>query len=238
MKYFELKNFHYALNEEIKYYVSDLSIQEGQIAFINGLSGSGKTTLFNVISELIPSNIDKFIHTDFHHLDYIPHDTKLLPFYTVKQNLVVEGRLRNLPPNFKIFIEYCSQFQLPNILDLYPRQLSLGMKQRVQLAKALSFKPDILLLDEALAGIDAKTKSTIYCVLQDYVVDNNAIIIATSHNTTDELILANIIYFLRNNSIQAFLPIHESINDRINMDVGILFSLESVKQVLTAINTY
>lgn len=128
-----LENFSYEFSEK-------------GIVLITGASGSGKTTLLNLILGLIKADsgeVDTFGIT----ISAVFQEDRLVPSLTALENV-------ELVSNRKEAEKRLDEMKLGDAKDLYPRELSGGMKRRVALARALSFPSDVLILDEAFTGLD------------------------------------------------------------------------------------
>jgi len=143
----------------------DLIIPSGQIVVIVGPSGCGKSTLIRMIGGLEqPSaggvnQIGAPPADSLNPLTYIFQDFALLPWRTVRGNisLVLEGhRLGRAAMEARID-DVLERTRLSDFADVYPKQLSGGMKQRVAIARALSVNPAVLLMDEPLSALDSQT---------------------------------------------------------------------------------
>ncbi len=133
-----------------------------RINCIFGPSGCGKTTLLNIIGGLtLP---DAGSREDFQELgiSYVFQEPRLLPWKTVEENIAFvlkedmeDASIRN------ILKEQLNNMQLTEFAHYYPAQLSGGMKQRVSLARAFSFRSDVILMDEPFKAVDRKLKNNL-----------------------------------------------------------------------------
>lgn len=127
-------------------------LPEGKIVAITGASGIGKTTLLQTIAGLLRPSEGKVI-SDYHRISYIFQEPRLFPWMTALENVTTvcndETKARELLTKL-----------LPDTdaADKYPAQLSGGMKQRISIARALAYEPDLLLLDEPFKGLDPQTR--------------------------------------------------------------------------------
>lgn len=191
-------------------------LRSGEVVYLSGLSGAGKTTILDLLAGIIDSPIKHACRQVFPTIGYVMHNATLLPWLSVRQNINVEARLRKAKVNYGVFVDYCERMLLCNVLGTYPTELSLGMRQRVELAKALSFNPSLLLLDEAMSGIDAKTNKVIAAILFE-AVSGGLTVVATSHQATDVLRLAYRVYFIRSGTVLEAEGISVPVADRIGM---------------------
>jgi NitT/TauT family transport system ATP-binding protein len=144
----------------------DIDIEEGEFLSIVGPSGCGKSTFLNVLLGLIkPDSGDLRMHgkpivgpgTD---RAMVFQEFGLLPWRTVQNNVELGLELKGMPVNARreISDKLIDMVGLAGFEGHYPHELSGGMKQRVGLARALATDPDVLLMDEPFAALDAQTR--------------------------------------------------------------------------------
>ncbi len=151
---------------------------------ITGESGIGKTTLINAIADLVPLTQGKII-SDAAKIGYIFQDPRLFPWMTALENVFCVC-------NDKEKAKYYLDLLLPENGTKYPHELSGGMKQRVSIARALAYEPDIMLLDEPFKGLDEQTKQfTVEIVLKN-IKNKTAILI--SHDKTEISLCDNLLH--------------------------------------------
>jgi len=132
----------------------DLHINTGEIFAIIGPSGCGKTTLLQTLIGLRPPSTGKVVSTA--RMAMVFQKPQLLPWRTVLDNTLF-GYACRAPITHAVredAIALLSRMQLSAHLHAFPHQLSEGMKQRVNLARALLVKPAILLMDEPFSALD------------------------------------------------------------------------------------
>ena len=139
-----------------------LRVGGGEIIAVVGPSGCGKSTLLRIVAGLIPASSGEVRHTGPKpDTAFIFQDATLLPWATVRDNIILPHRLRRVDRQFRdqVAIDWGRRMGLSTALDYYPRQLSGGMKMRVSIARALSCFPNLLLLDEPFGALDAITRN-------------------------------------------------------------------------------
>jgi nitrate/nitrite transport system ATP-binding protein len=149
----------------------NLEIEEGEILAIVGFSGSGKTTLINLIAGLIAPDRGEVLLRGQPVRDAGPdrgvvfQNYSLLPWLSVRGNvaLAVDSVHRALSPEKRAALveRHVAMVGLSPAIEKKPLELSGGMRQRVAVARALAMNPDVLLLDEPLAALDALTRATL-----------------------------------------------------------------------------
>ncbi|MBM4762963.1 ABC transporter ATP-binding protein [Bacillus sp. B15-48] len=135
-----------------------LDINEGEIYVLMGPSGSGKTTLLRGIAGVVPfTNGSVFWTKEKAQTGLVFQEPRLFPHMTVLENIAFGLRARGIPKKARNdqVKEYLSVLQLDGLEARYPHQLSGGQQQRVSLGRVLVLKPDLLLLDEPFASLDA-----------------------------------------------------------------------------------
>jgi NitT/TauT family transport system ATP-binding protein len=143
-----------------------IDIADGEFVSIVGASGCGKTTLLRMLDGLIPPTSGA-ITLDQHPIEgpgfgraFVFQQDRLLPWRNVVANVMLGPEIQG--HKAKVDRERAMNFielvGLSGFEKHYPHELSGGMRQRVNLARALTSEPDVLLLDEPFASLDAQTR--------------------------------------------------------------------------------
>ena len=174
--------------------IKDLSytFEKGKITAITGASGIGKTTILNLAAGLLRASEGSVVNT-FSKTAYVFQEPRLLPWKTALENVTC------VCSDYKKAKRYLDML-LDDGGDKYPEELSGGMQQRVAIARAMAYEADLVLLDEALKGLDEKTKSEVVAVLKDHLAGRTAIMI--THDKS-ELSLCDVVLEVNET------PIHE-----------------------------
>ena len=146
----------------------NLDVREGEFVSVVGPSGCGKTTFLSVVDGLIPASGGEILVDGVAVTKPGPdravvfQDASLLPWRTVLGNVVyglecAHVKTREARERARYFIDMVG---LNGFEGSYPHELSGGMQQRVNLARALVMDPKILLMDEPFAALDAQTRET------------------------------------------------------------------------------
>jgi len=146
-----------------------LSIPERQFVCIVGPSGSGKSTLLRIMMGLTPPSRGDVLYQGEPvrgvslRSAMVFQSFALLPWLTVQANVELGLIARNLPgeETRRRAAFYLDKVGLDGYEEAYPRELSGGMKQRAGLARALAVEPELLLMDEPFAGLDALTSANL-----------------------------------------------------------------------------
>lgn len=166
----------------------NLSICKSERAALIGPSGSGKTTLLRIISGLeTPSQGTVQIHT--RNIGYVFQEPRLIPWRTVEQNLLFVNPDAELE-------DILAKLRLKDFKNHYPHQLSGGMKQRVNLARALITNPDLLILDEPFSSLDLPIKLEIINDVLLQWQERKFTMILVTHDLKEALLLADRIIIL------------------------------------------
>lgn len=140
---------------------------EGDRVCLLGPSGAGKTTLLNAIAGLDPRLAPGMVRLrPGARIGYLFQEHRLLPWRTLWQNLAMVGAEAD------DIARLLDEVGLPDAVDLYPDQLSLGMARRAALARALAVRPDLLLLDEPFASLDAPRADELRRLIRDLLEAN------------------------------------------------------------------
>ena len=191
----EVKNLKksYGLKEAVK--GISFKIKDDEILGLLGPNGSGKTTTIGMMLGLLkPSNGEIIIDGKkieenrieiLKKINFISPYIELPKKLTVRQNLIVYGKLYSVL-DIKKRIEYLSEkLRLEDLLNKITGELSSGQKNRVSLAKALINEPKILLLDEPTASLDPEIGDFVRTFLENYKKEKKISILLASHNMNE-----------------------------------------------------
>lgn len=176
-----------------------LQIKKGIFACIIGPSGCGKTTFLYNLSGLLRPQTGRIIidgKESFgicQKISLVFQDPLLLPWKTVTQNIIYGGQIQKkdtgeLKERAQRLIGVVG---LRGFENYYPHQLSLGMKQRVNLARALITDPEILLLDEPFAHLDEDTRELMQQMLLSVHAKFRKTFIFVTHQIEEAVYLAD-----------------------------------------------
>jgi len=189
----------------------NLSIGRGEFISLVGRSGCGKTTLLRILSGLLPpssgsvrageQSIWKGANRDDEALKrfgMVFQDANLFPWFTVAENIALPLKLRGTGKKARTAraVELCRQVGLSGFEGAYPRELSGGMRQRAAIARALSYRPSILLMDEPFGALDALTRDKMNLELQAIHAAAGATVVFVTHSITEAVFLADRVVLL------------------------------------------
>lgn len=160
-----------------------------------GPSGSGKTTLLRILASLLqPTTGDvNFIHNQNPKIGMVFQQANLMPWRSALDNI-------KLPLELEGMDESKARIKAQEMVDLvglrgfensWPRELSGGMAQRVAIARALIHDPDLLLLDEPFASLDALTRERMWTELSRIWQAKQKTVIMVTHSINESLFLAD-----------------------------------------------
>lgn len=176
----------------------DLEVKEGEFLVLLGFSGSGKTTLINLMAGLeMPTKGQvtfkgKPIAGPGPERGVIFQSYSLMPWLTVNGNvrLALDSVFPNMPKSEKVqkVDHYVNMVGLSHAATRRPAELSGGMRQRVNVARALAMTPEVLLLDEPLSALDALTRTNLADEIEQiWITDKKTCVLIT--NDVDEAII-------------------------------------------------
>ncbi|MGQ9856173.1 MAG: ABC transporter ATP-binding protein [Fervidobacterium sp.] len=171
--------------------ISDISLEllEGESIALLGPSGCGKTTLIRIIAGLVHDFQGK-VELNVERIGYVFQEPRLIPWKTVIDNLkfVVEDEE-------KIY-QILESLRINDFAHYMPSKLSGGMRQRVNLARALLVDPQLLLLDEPFASLDVHLKISIISDIVQKRIEKSFSMIVVTHDVREALLLSDKIYLL------------------------------------------
>ncbi|MCR1874660.1 ABC transporter ATP-binding protein [Paraclostridium bifermentans] len=136
----------------------NFSLSEGEILTLLGPSGSGKSTILNILTELLKPTSGKVNITG--NIGYMFQKDHLLEWRTIMDNILIglEIQKKKTPEAISRIERLLKTYGLWDFRNMYPKELSGGMRQRVALIRTLAVNPDILLLDEPFSALDYQTR--------------------------------------------------------------------------------
>lgn len=171
-----------------------LHIAAGEHAALMGPSGCGKTTLLRLAAGLLTPDRGA-VTVSTRRIAYAFQEPRLLPWRTAAEN--VNAVLGDKAAAMPRAMEWLEAVGLADAADKFPRELSGGMAQRVNLARALAFDGDLLLLDEPAKGLDETRRSDILALLREHASRGKTVLLAT-HDFREAQALADRIYVWEN----------------------------------------
>jgi NitT/TauT family transport system ATP-binding protein len=177
----------------------DVSVERGEFISVVGPSGCGKTTFLRIVAGLEPASAGTIL-LDGQPLSgpgsnrgFVFQNDSLLPWRTVLANALigpeVAGRVGS--KERQRTLDLLKLVGLGGFESYYPRQLSGGMRQRVNLARALAIDPDVLLMDEPFASLDAQTREIMQTELLRIWEEGRKTVLFVTHQIDEAVFLSD-----------------------------------------------
>ncbi len=181
--------------------VRDISfhVGDGEFVAVVGPSGCGKSTILNTIAGILPEHRGEIyingqaISGPGHDRAMVFQTPALFPWRTVAANIGYGLELQNRPKEeVKARTQLCVNLVgLQGFEDSYPSELSGGMQQRANLARALAVQPEVLLFDEPLSALDAQTREFMQAELQRVWMEKRTTAVYVTHQISEAVFLAD-----------------------------------------------
>jgi NitT/TauT family transport system ATP-binding protein len=178
--------------------ISNLKLSSSELTCIVGPTGCGKTTLLNILSGVdvkYEGNID-CIPSGAPKTAYMFQQDLLLPWRTVAQNITIGLEASGVEVQSEATEEWLQRLRLTDFARAYPSALSVGMRQRVALARTLALNADLYLFDEPLSAQDFPSRIAIEEILRALVRRNDCITVVVTHNIEEAIVLGDRIIVL------------------------------------------
>ena len=184
----------------------NLKIEAGDFVCLVGPSGCGKSTFLRIAAGLSAPDEGQIlfdgkpITTTGPERIMVFQEGALFPWLKVVDNVEFGLMIAGIPKDERSQISkrYLDMMQLTKFADSYTFQLSTGMKQRVAIARALAMDPDVLLMDEPFASLDALTRDLLLVELQLIWEKTKKTIIFVTHNVAEAVVLGNKVLVMKN----------------------------------------
>jgi len=175
----------------------NLTVQDGQLVSIVGPSGCGKSTLLRCIAGLIRPAEGRIV-LDGTPADGVPdnlavvfqdYSRSLFPWLTVRDNVALPLKQRGMSKaqRREAAMEALESVGLADAGSKYPWQLSGGMQQRVSIARALAYRPSLLLMDEPFGSLDAQTREDLEDLTLKVRGDGGMTILLVTHDIDESV---------------------------------------------------
>lgn len=206
--YIELQNINKSFGNFQASKDVSFSIEKGRLVGLLGPSGSGKTTILRMLAGLehqdsgdiyIGGRLVNDLPSSQRGIGFVFQNYALFPYLTVYDNIAYGLKIQKRDKAFikNRVAELLDLVGLPGLEKRYPDQLSGGQKQRIALARALAPNPELLLLDEPFAAIDAKIRQELRTWLRETIDKVGVTSIFVTHDqdeaieVADEIIITN-----------------------------------------------
>jgi ABC-type nitrate/sulfonate/bicarbonate transport system ATPase subunit len=169
-----------------------LAIARRDVVGLLGPSGCGKTTLLRILLGLETYDSGE-LSTPLHRAGYLPQDALLLPWKTVLGNAELPLQLQGVPAaeRRRRVREALPDFGLEAFADLYPHEMSGGMKQRAALLRAVLTGSEVLVLDEPFGALDTLTRHRLQDWLADLTERLDRTVLFVTHDLEEAVVLSH-----------------------------------------------
>lgn len=205
----------------------NLDIARGEFISLVGRSGCGKTTLLRILAGLLPPTSGEVLMEGesiwrggkrndeaFRQFGLVFQDANLFPWFSIADNIALPLKLRGVGKRARRAraSELCELVGLPGFENARPRELSGGMRQRAAIARALSYDPTVLLMDEPFGALDALTRDKMNLELQNIHAQAGATVVFVTHSISEAVFLADRVVLLtpRPGRIRSITPVRLS----------------------------
>jgi NitT/TauT family transport system ATP-binding protein len=195
----------------------NLEVEDGEFLTVVGPSGCGKTTLLNILAGLLPPTSGAVLLDGRQVTGPGPdrgvvfQEFAIMPWRTVERNIGHGLEIQGVPPAERAaavrrFVELVG---LKGFERKYPHELSGGMKQRVAVARTLAANPEVMLMDEPFASVDAQTRITLQEELNAIAQATRKTILFVTHNVEEAVFLGDrcCVLSARPGRVKAFVPV-------------------------------
>jgi NitT/TauT family transport system ATP-binding protein len=195
----------------------NLQIEDGEFVCLVGPSGCGKSTFLRIVAGLeTPDEGEilfdgKPVTTTGPERIIVFQEGALFPWLRVQDNVEFGLKMAGIPKEERSLISkrYLDMMQLTKFADSFTYQLSTGMKQRVAIARALVMDPDVLLMDEPFAALDAQTRDLLLVEMQLIWEKTKKTILFVTHNVAEATVLGTrvAVFSNRPSIIKKIIPV-------------------------------
>ena len=177
-----------------------LTIRKGEFVCLLGPSGCGKSTLLSIIGGMLAPSAGAVALAGApvdgprpHDIAYVFQESTLLPWYTVIENFRLALKFQGIDDASwrERAMQALSAVGMEQFAGHYPKQLSVGMKQRINLARGMCLRTDILLLDEPFAALDEQTRMVLGEDLSILLARTGKTIVFVTHSLAEAVFLAD-----------------------------------------------
>ena len=177
----------------------NLDVERGEFISVVGPSGCGKTTFLRIIAGLEPASSGEVlldgraVHRPGGDRGFVFQSDSLLPWRTVFANAIIGREVAGQvgPAERQRTMELLKLVGLEGFEHYHPRQLSGGMRQRVNLARALAIDPEILLMDEPFSSLDAQTREIMQTELMRIWEQGRKTVLFVTHQIDEAVFLSD-----------------------------------------------
>lgn len=190
---------------------TNINVRQREFVVLLGPSGCGKTTILRMIAGLLqPSagevrvarrnlwNGGQRDKVALQELGIVFQEANLFPWFSIEDNVALPLKLRGVGRRERLekARALCDLVAIKGFEKRWPRELSGGMRQRAAIARALSYDPEILLMDEPFGALDAMTRDTMNLEIQRIWMSQKSTVVFVTHSIGEAVFLADRIILL------------------------------------------
>ncbi len=177
----------------------NLDVDAGKFIAIIGRSGCGKSTLLRIMAGLVPPSRGVVLHEGkpvrgpHFSRGFVFQADAVFPWLTVRGNIEFGLRCRGMSAGKRqqVAQTWAETVGLADFIDAYPKELSGGMRKRVDLARVYANDPDVLLMDEPFGALDAQTKERMQTELLQLWDRSRKTVLFVTHDVDEAVFLAD-----------------------------------------------
>ena len=174
-----------------------LTLESKKVNSIIGASGGGKSTLLNIIAGLLEKDSGRILGVNEEDISYIFQEDRLLKWLTVRENIeIFIYNYYSRKEAEKVIDKIFTILNIKDTLNEYPSKLSGGMRQRVNIARALLKPSKVILMDEPFKSLDYKTKYLIIKELKVIFEKEDRLVLFVTHDVDEAIFMEGNIYVL------------------------------------------
>ena len=182
-----------------------LDINRGEFVCLVGPSGCGKSTLLNIIGGLFPASDGEVLIGDKavrgplpREMAFVFQESTLYPWYTVIENFRIAQKFQRIPRSEwnDRAMEALKSVGMASFSKHYPNELSVGMRQRVNLARSICMQTPIIMMDEPFAALDEQTRMVLGEDLSALLAATGKTIVFVTHSLAEAVFLSDRIFVM------------------------------------------
>jgi NitT/TauT family transport system ATP-binding protein len=192
-----IKNLNKSYGEKTIFKNFEITFKEKEVNTIVGKSGCGKTTLLKIISGMENKDGGEIEGADLGSISYIFQEDRLIDWLTVEENIeFVLKNDYNKQDVKKICEKYLKMVGIEEYRNFYPQKLSGGLRQRVNIARALSKPSKLIIMDEPFKSIDIINKMDIMSSFKSIISREKRTVLFVTHDIEESVYFDGFIYVL------------------------------------------
>jgi molybdate transport system ATP-binding protein len=218
--------------------------EQAAVTVLFGPSGAGKTTVLRCLAGLMRpeegkisfdgqawSDVERgfFLPVRQRNVGFVPQEYALFPHLSVERNIAYGLNRAGRDESRSRVAEMIKWLALEGLEKRLPKELSGGQQQRVALARAVARRPNLLLLDEPLAALDAPTRQRLRGELRRLLKEAAVPSLLVTHDRTDALVLGDDLVVMNEGCLMQQGPVHEVFSRPANLAVAGIVAVETVQ---------